>query len=429
MTGLQRVSLEDHAAAVATLLEPTLNVLRSEQFEVLPVDPQRIAAHPDHRNRVLAVPLHSAVDLPPFDNSQMDGYAVRSSDLAGADQRTVSLAVADPIAAGTGRPVPLAPACAAPIMTGAPLPTGADAVIPIEEAEPNVFLAPGTTATVRFRRRPPVGHYVRRRGSDLPAHGLLLSAGCRLGPAQWGLIAAAGYSEVLVRRRLRILLVATGAELGTAGSVLADGQIHDSNSAALAAAIGAAGAELVRVAQVPDRPEVFLAELRAAADECDLALSTGGVSAGAFEVVREALAGAGVRFGSVAMQPGGPQGLGVADLGSGLRLPVLAFPGNPVSALISFEVFLRPVLRAAAGFRSPHRTEWRAPLAEPLTSPADKHQLRRGRIDAAGRVLLLGGPGSHLLSAYAAADVLVSLPVGLADAAPGDLVTVWRIDD
>jgi molybdopterin molybdotransferase len=140
------------------------------------------------------------------------------------------------------------------------------------------------------------------------------------------------------------------------------------------------------------------------------------------------LEGGGVEFVSVAVQPGGPQGLGTADPG-GTRIPVVAFPGNPVSALVSFELFLRPVLRAIAGHPRPDRASRELPLAEPLDSPAAKHQVRRGRLDADGRVVAVGGPGSHLLHAYATATHLVHIPAGVDRLEAGDPVTVWSIDD
>ncbi|OUE09817.1 Molybdopterin molybdenumtransferase [Clavibacter michiganensis] len=232
----------------------------------------------------------------------------------------------------------------------------------------------------------------------------------------------------MVRRRPVVLLLSTGLELRGPGEELAPGQVHDANSVALAAALHAAGAEVRALRVASDEPDRVRDALRAAADGVDLLVTTGGVSAGAYEVVRDVLEGGGVEFRSVAVQPGGPQGLGTADLG-GARVPVVAFPGNPVSALVSFELFLRPVLRALAGHPRPDRAAQELPLAEALDSPAGKHQVRRGRIDADGRVVPVGGPGSHLLHAYATATYLVHIPAGLDRLEAGDAVTVWSIDD
>jgi molybdopterin molybdotransferase len=203
------------------------------------------------------------------------------------------------------------------------------------------------------------------------------------------------------------------------------GAIYDSNSTMMAAAVTAAGASAVTTSAPDDSAAVVDALERP--PDVDLVVTTGGVSAGAFEVVRDALAPLGVEFGPVAMQPGGPQGLGTALLPSGRRVPVLAFPGNPVSALVSFELFLRPLLRGFAGLPAHRRTE-RAVLAHPVTSPPARHQVRRGTVRADGSVDV-GAPSSHLLHAYATANALVHLPVGVDSLPAGAEVDYWRIDD
>lgn len=256
---------------------------------------------------------------------------------------------------------------------------------------------------------------------------MLVAAGTRLLPSHWGVLASAGVAAVTVRRRPVVLLLSTGLELRAPGEQLAPGQIHDANSVALAAALSAAGAEVRPLRVASDDAGRVRDAIRDAAAGIDLLLTTGGVSAGAYEVVRDVLEG-GVEFVSVAVQPGGPQGLGTAEAG-GARIPVVAFPGNPVSALVSFELFLRPVLRALAGHPRPDRPSREAPLAAPLDSPAAKHQVRRGRLDEDGRVVAVGGPGSHLLHAYATATHLVHIPAGLDRLEAGDPVTVWSIDD
>jgi molybdopterin molybdotransferase len=226
-----------------------------------------------------------------------------------------------------------------------------------------------------------------------------------------------------------VLVLSTGHELRDPGAAFdpdADsGAIYDANSTMLAAAIDDAGGVAVTDA-APDDAGAVVAVL-AAHPEADLVVTTGGVSAGAFEVVREALAPLGVEFGPVAMQPGGPQGLGTAALPDGRTVPVVAFPGNPVSALVSFELFLRPLLRDLAGLPA-GRPVGRAELAHAVTSPPARHQVRRGSLRADGTVEV-GAPSSHLLHAYALANALVHLPIGVESLPAGAEVEVWRIDD
>ncbi|PPF87130.1 molybdopterin molybdenumtransferase MoeA [Clavibacter michiganensis] len=423
--GRRRRTVDEHRAAVSALLAP----LAGLPAEELPVSAEALAADP-HRyaDRVLARDVTSPLDLPPFRNSQMDGYAVRAADLAGAsDAHPAALRIAPRIPAGVA-PAPLAPGTAAPCMTGAPVPPGADAIVPIEAAIPDGFVdETATDATVSFSAPVDPGAFVRAQGSDLAAGAVLVAAGTRLLPSHWGVLASAGVAAVTVRRRPVVLLLSTGLELRGPGEELAPGQIHDANSVALAAALSAAGAEVRPLRVASDDAGRVRDAIRDAAAGIDLLLTTGGVSAGAYEVVRDVLEG-GVEFVSVAVQPGGPQGLGTAEAG-GARIPVVAFPGNPVSALVSFELFLRPVLRALAGHPRPDRPSREAPLAAPLDSPAAKHQVRRGRLDEDGRVVAVGGPGSHLLHAYATATHLVHIPAGLDRLEAGDPVTVWSIDD
>jgi molybdopterin molybdotransferase len=361
--------------------------------------------------RVLAASVTSPIDLPPFDNSQMDGYAVAAGAVAGPLEVTGHVAAGDAVSDFAGGAVA--------IMTGAPLPRGAGAVVPIEAVGAAGAFEP-VGGTITLGSDADAGAFVRTRGSDLAAGVELLPAGALLGPAQLGALAASGLAEVPVRARPRVLVISTGAELAPAGAPLGSGRIYDANSLSLAAAITAAGGVALATAVHSDDPAHFAAALESAG-EVDLVVTSGGVSAGAHEVVRDALEPRGVRFGAVAMQPGGPQGLGAIRV-AGRETPVLAFPGNPVSVLVSFELFLRPLLR---GIRS---SQW-APLAAAVDSPEAKHQVRRGRFAADGSVELVGGPSSHLLVAYARSELLVHLPLGLAHADAGDRVEVWRIDD
>ncbi|WP_206475523.1 gephyrin-like molybdotransferase Glp [Microbacterium sp. KRD172] len=420
----------EHADAVAQLLAPVIDSLADDaRSELIALSPGTASG------RVLSADVRSPISVPPFRNSQMDGYAVRAADLASAAaEAPVALRIGATSAAGDAVHEHLS-GTAAPVMTGAPIPSGADAVVPIEIADPPRFIGIGSGAveipadtTVRFHAPVQAGSFVREAGADLAAGSTILPAGTRLGPAQLGSLASACVTEVQVRPRPVALLLSTGHELRAPGDELEPGQIYDANTASLTAAMEESGA-IVRVAFAPDDASAVLDAI-AQHPDADLIVTTGGVSAGAFEVVRDALAPAGVRFGKVAMQPGGPQGLGAARLSSGgseRTVPVIAFPGNPVSALLSFEMFLRPILRRASGL-DPSRRVQRAPLAEALSSPREKHQIRRGGIRADGSVEV-GAPGSHLLHDYARATVLVHVPIGV-DALPaGAEVEVWRIDE
>jgi len=426
-------TVADHEAAVSELIE---SIARGDP-QMLSVLAERMASHPDdYQDRVLADDVLAPIDLPPFDNSQMDGYAVRANELAeaGADAR-VSLPIAATVAAGDTVGT-LQPGTAAPIMTGAAIPVGADAVVPIERVHPpRFFLAERGSLTedevheVSFTASVEAGTYVRTAGSDIAAGTVLLTAGTRLGPAQYGVLASAGVVDVPVVRRISVLLLSTGHELRQPGTPLGSGQIYDANTTVLTHALHDSGARVSAV-RVPDRPDELLAVLASSNSEVDLVVTTGGVSAGAFEVVREALEPRGVQFDSVAMQPGGPQGLGRATVSTteNVTVPVVAFPGNPVSTLVSFEMFLRPALRRRVGLPVRRWSQW-LPLATAVDSIASKHQVRRGVVNGAGMVELVGGPSSHLLHSYALSSVLVHLPVGLAHVDAGDAVEVWRIDD
>ncbi|MEU2202571.1 gephyrin-like molybdotransferase Glp [Isoptericola sp. NPDC019482] len=417
----RRRSVADHRTAVAGLVAPALAAARgraSARIDVATLLTQ-VGAGAGLSPRVLARDAVAAVALPGFDNSQMDGYAVRSADLAGASVGDpVALPVVAPVPAGT-HPAALEPGTAAPVMTGAPVPAGADAVVKIEDADPPRFGDPAASAEVRFAAPVAPGTFVRTAGSDVAAGDVLVPAGTPLGAPQLGALVAAGVTTVDVAAPPHVLLVSTGSELAPAGARLGPAQVHDANGAALTAALGQAGARVTtRVA--PDRPDALLRVLADAAGDVALVVTTGGVSAGAYEVVRQTLTGA--WFGHVAVQPGGPQGLGTVTLGSGQDVPLVAFPGNPVSAYVSFELFLRPVLAAATGAAPARRATGRAPLAEPLDSPPALHQVRRGTLDADGRVRMTGGPGSHLLTHLAAATVLVHVPPGVAHLDAGDPV-------
>lgn len=401
-------SVADHQRHVAELL------LRPEgpggwPTETVPLE--------DARGRVLAESVRAAEPLPAFDNSGMDGYAVRAADVEGASSDApVRLPVAGDIPAGA--PVgELAPGTTLRIMTGAAVPRGADAVVEVEVTD-------GGTETVTISEARQAGSFVRPAGSDVAVGDEVLAAGAVLGAAQVGVLAALGVRQVVVRRRPRVLVVSTGSELAEE-PLPGSGQIRDANGALLAAAVEDAGGIAVRKLWVEDDVPTFLALLdgELASGEVDLVLTSGGVSAGAYEVVKDGLGPRGIEFVKVAMQPGMPQGSGLVD-----GVPVVCLPGNPVSALTSYEVFVRPALRAAFGHPVPYRAVVRARLTEPLTPLAAKRQWRRARLDrAAGTVTPWGPPGSGFLGWFAGADALIDLPPGTGPLAPGDTVEVWDL--
>jgi molybdopterin molybdotransferase len=242
--------------------------------------------------------------------------------------------------------------------------------------------------------------------------------------AQIGAAAALGYARLPVYRPVTVLVLSTGSELAEPGTALRPGQIYESNGAMLAAAVTEAGAIARTVHFVADDVDAFHTALHDTRAGVDVVVTSGGVSAGAYEVVKDALAGAGVDFAKVAMQPGMPQGAGRVD-----GLPFVTLPGNPVSSYVSFEVFLRPVIRSAMGFPSPQRPVVRVPLSQALDSPAGKRQFRRATLDAvAGTVAPFGGAGSHLLGALAGADCLLVVPEDVEHLDAGDVVDVWLLE-
>ncbi|RVW05348.1 molybdopterin molybdotransferase MoeA [Rhodococcus xishaensis] len=390
-------SVEDHAADVSDLLGPLLT---------RPSETIRLG---DALGRVLSDDISSPVDLPLFRNSQMDGFAV---DAASVRTVPATLPIVATVPAGPAEPAAHVPATAVRIMTGAVMPDGADAVVPVEDTE----VSDGKVTVHRSRS---AGEYVRERGSDVRAGALLLTSGTLLAPRHISVLAAVGLASVAVRTRPRVAIITTGAELVDAGTTPGPGQIFDSNGAALAASVRANGAEVVIVDRSGDEPDTFRSVLRRAVAGAELVITSGGVSMGDYEVVKDVLTDLGARFGRIAMQPGGPQGLAVVD-----GVPVLTFPGNPVSTLVSFEVFVRPLLRRAAGL--PPVTAAEAVLDHDVTSVPGKRQFLRGRSTASG-VAVVSGPGSHLVAALAWADVLLDIPVEVTSLAAGDRVKVWPL--
>ncbi|MFE2055349.1 gephyrin-like molybdotransferase Glp [Streptomyces sp. NPDC059446] len=409
---------------------------------VKPLEPIELQL-PDAQGCVLVEDVVVEVALPPFDNSSMDGYAVRVSDVEGASEEFPAvLTVVGDVAAGDGG-LPdgraVGPGEAARIMTGAPLPAGAEAVVPVEWTDggtgggPAVAMrahsdAPeGASGEVRVHRPVKPRAHVRAKGSDVHPGDLALRAGSVVGPPQIGLLAAIGRSTVRVRPRPRVVVLSTGSELVQPGEELTAGRIYDSNSFALTAAARDAGAIAYRVPAVADDAETLRATIEDQLIRADIVVTTGGVSVGAYDVVKEALssvgdedeAGGGVDFRKLAMQPGKPQGFG--SIGPD-HTPLMALPGNPVSSYVSFELFVRPAILTLMGLDDVHRPRVRASLSTgaALSSPSGKRQFLRGTYDAeAGTVTPVGGAGSHLIAALAQADALIVLPEDVTSAEPG----------
>ena len=394
-------SVEEHRRVVAGLINPRPPVS-------LPLA--------DALGLVLAADVVAPLPLPGFDNSAMDGYAVLATDVADAGQDSpVRLPVAEDIPAGRTDIPPLAAGTAHRIMTGAPLPAGATAVVPVEATD-------GATDTVTIRSAPREGQHVRRAGEDVTAGTTVLRAGQVVTPATLGLAAALGLGELTVAPRQRGLVVSTGTELVGPGVPLQPGQIYESNGVMLAAAVRDAGADVAASPMTGDDVDAFRETLRGHVADADLILTTGGVSAGAYEVVKDALGGSGdVEFVKVAMQPGMPQGAGRLD-----GVPVVTLPGNPVSALVSFEVFVRPALRVAMGRPDAERPRREAVLTEDLTSPRGKRQFRRGVLDG-DAVTSYGPPASHHLRWLASANCLLELGEDVDSVNAGSRVQVWDL--
>ncbi|MGE2689277.1 molybdopterin molybdotransferase MoeA [Mycolicibacterium pulveris] len=366
---------------------------------------------------VLADDVVAPLSLPGFDNSAMDGYAVVADDVAAASpEQPVVLPVAEDIPAGRTDVLTLKPGTAHRIMTGAPVPSGATAVVPVEATD-------GGVDTVAITATTTPGKHIRRAGEDVTAGTTVLRGGHVVTPATLGLAAALGLGELVVIPRQRVLVMSTGTELVAPGTPLQPGQIYESNAVMLAAALRDAGVEVVASAMSGDDVDSFRDTLARHVGDADLIVTTGGVSAGAYEVVKDALGGS-VDFVKVAMQPGMPQGCGRVDTGT----PIVTLPGNPVSALVSFEVFLRAPLRAAMGLPHPERPRRTAVLTEDLTSPRGKRQFRRGVFDAdAGTVTSYGPPASHHLRWLASANCLLEIGEDVTEVAEGTQVRVWDL--
>lgn len=363
------------------------------------------------------------LDLPSFDNSAMDGYACRLDDVQDASPESpVLLPVVGESAAGQSQAYALAPGQSVKIMTGAPVPTGADVVIPVEWTD-------GGRVKVTITRAPTPGQHVRRRGEDVRSGDRLVAEGTLLGPRQVAILAASGHPQVRARPRPRVVVLSTGSELREPGEPLGFDSVYDANSFTLAAAARQADAIAYRVGIVSDNPTEFSDALSDQLVRADVVVTSGGVSRGEYDVVKDVLSRVGtVEFTEVAMQPGKPQGFGTIGEDD---IPIFTLPGNPVSSYVSFEAFVLPAIRRMMG-RQPYRRPFvRATCTRPFSSAPGRRQYVRGHFEvtpSGASVTPVGGHGSHLIGSLAQSDCLIVVAEDVTTVEAGQLVDVAVLD-
>lgn len=399
--------------------------------------------------RILAEPLLARIDLPPFDNAAMDGYAVRATDIAAATEASpVRLAVVGEVRAGGDAGRGPGPGEAVRIATGAPLPDGADAVVQVELTTP--VDAEGRAgergrdatgplpAACLVHATLPAGAAVRRRGEDVRAGQQLAAVGEEAGAAVVAIASGSGNPSIAVRRRPRVAVLVTGDEVRPAGEPLPPGGLPDANGPGLRALVVEAGGDAMELGIARDRLEAVIDRLRAGIADADVVVASGGVSVGPYDMVKPAFEALGrIELWRVAIQPGKPLTFGEAAAPDGRRVLLFGLPGNPVSAFITFELFVRPVLRRLAGRRDLFRPIDRGRLLDPVSTSLGRRTFVRvvaerdasglERRDEAGRVLLrlAGGQGSHVLSGLVAAEGLAVVPEELGDAPAGTDMALW----
>jgi molybdopterin molybdotransferase len=374
-----------------------------------PLAAEPVAVEAAH-GRVLAQDVHSAIDLPPFTNSAMDGYALRAADTPGR------LAVVGESAAGTPYAATLQAGEATVISTGGVLPAGADAIAPVEDVvvEEGVVVVAAAVAP---------GAFVRVAGGDIARGDRILGAGVRLGPAQIGAAAAAGLDTLACGRRPRVAILTVGDELRPPGAVLGPGEIHDANRPMLAAALAEAGALVTQIPAAADTAQAHR-EAMAQALEHDVVITSGGVSVGEHDLVRGAGRELGVEelFWRVALRPGKPLAFGVR----GATL-VFGLPGNPVSTLVCFELFVRPALLALQGVHDAKPAFRAGVLGTTVARNPQRDDLIRVRI-ADSALVPLGGQESHQIAVAAQADGLARIPAGSGELTAGTTVAYLPLD-
>ena len=398
-------TVDEHQAAVLSGLEP----LAAVDVPLL-----------DAVGQVAASEVRAAWPLPSFDNSSMDGYAVIADDLTSASVTApVSLAVVGDVAAGDGAAATVTRGHAMRIMTGAPMPAGADAVVPVEATD-------GGVTHVMVSEPVPVGACIRRAGEDVATGDVVVRVGDVVTTRVLPVLAAVGCATVSVVARPRVVVISTGDELVEPGTPLTRGQISDTNGTMLVALCRSMGAIAHRAPLVRDNDGEFRAALAAAVADADVVVTSGGVSMGAYDTVKEVLRrDGGVEFVKVAMNPGMPQGQG--RLGEG-RVPIITLPGNPVSSFVSCELFVRPVIRRLMGHAVVTRPTEQVVCVESFNSSAGKQQYARGWLeigaDGVRTVRPVGGQGSHVMGGLAQANALNVVPPEVNRVESGDVVNV-----
>jgi molybdopterin molybdotransferase len=430
-SGDELISVEAHLADIMSTIRP-----------LAPTELNLADAH----GLVLAEDVAASHSLPSFDNSAMDGYAVLVADIASAtEEHPVTLPVVAEVAAGDTGAYSLPQGTAIRIMTGAMLPHGTEAVVPVEWTD-------GGTVRVIIRGKAEYGQSIRLAGGDAKAGEMLVTAGTRLRPMHIAVVAAAGRGTVKVRPRPRVVVLSTGSELADPGTPIIPGRIWDSNSFMIAAAAREAGCNAYRQAIVPDNPEAVLPAIEDQLVRADLMITTGGVSMGGeYDVVKAALQRLGtIAFRKVAMQPGMPQGFGtiaVAPVAAAEetprrrfrretydlpapagpedndQVPIFTLPGNPVSAYVSFQLFVRPALAALQGASDLSLPRVQARLTEAVRSPSGRRSYLRGVLDGS-KVTALSGQGSHQIAHLGRANALVIVPEWETQLPAGDTVDV-----
>jgi len=428
VTGFQNGTGTDTTTTTAPATEPLVSVdthLAEILATIRPLAPTQLGLS-EAEGLVLAEDVTAASPLPSFDNSAMDGYAVVVADIASAtEENPVSLPVVGEIAAGDTGAYALNPGTAIRIMTGAMLPHGTELVIPVEWTD-------GGTSRVAIGGKADAGHAIRLAGGDAQAGDVLVPRGTRLKPMHIAAVAAAGRGTVTVHPRPRVVVLSTGNELAEPGAPIVPGRIWDSNSFMIAAAAREAGCLAYRQAGISDNADEVLRTIEDQLVRADLLVTTGGVSMGGeHDVVKSALRELGtMTFRKVAMQPGMPQGFGtIAPAGAaGTReqsdnVPIITLPGNPVSAYVSFQIFVRPAIGALQDDETIHLPVIQAELTGPLRSPPGRRSFLRGLLNG-DRVTPLTGQGSHQVATLGRANALISIPEWVVQMGIGEVAEV-----
>ena len=386
--------------------------------------------HADVLGLTLAQDAIAREDLPPFDNSSMDGFALLADDTRGASpSNPISLQVLGTVAAGSDIEYSIASGNCVKIMTGAPLPATANAVVMREETVENDV---ASRAIVQIREAAQRGQNIRRRGSDVRSGEIVIARGTKIGASQWAMLASLGYAQIEVFPRPRIGIVTTGDEIVDVGASLKNGQIRDSNSFALRALAEECGAIVVNHRKVGDDADALREILLSMFQNCDIVVTSGGVSAGDFDIVRDVLPTvADVHFWKIAMKPGKPVMFATRHENQ-RTIPVFGLPGNPVSVMVAFEQFVRPALLQMQGRTHAKRIALQVRVLDSFRSSAERTEFARALVaqDENGEwtARVEGDQGSGRLSTMTNANALLVVPAKTAQVQAGDILTAQMLE-